>query len=802
MKASLNWLKEHVDIHLSPDELGDALTMAGLEVECIIKTEKNFNNIVVGEISSLKNHPNADKLSVCQVTTGEHIYSVVCGARNMRAGDKVALALEGALLANGMKIKKTKIRGEPSEGMLCSEQELGIGQDSTGIMILEDDLELNMEIVSALNLNDHIFELNVTPNRPDCLCIIGIAREIAAITGKTLKTPKIEFKEGDETTEDLTSVEVQDTELCPRYSARLISDTVIGPAPFWMRRMLESVGIRPICNIVDITNFVLMEFGQPLHAFDFDLLSGRRVVVKRADHNEVFVSLDGVKRTLSNDTLIICDGEKPIAIAGIMGGLNSEVKEDSSTILIESAYFNPTNIRKTSKKMGLQTESSFRFERGIDPEGVMRASNRATQLIVDLCGGNALKGAIDIYPCLLPNKEISLGIKKTNRVLGTSLKKEEIKGYLNSIELDVRDFNGEKMNVGIPSFRIDLCREIDLIEEVARLNGYDNIPSTTPMARVASARMGSARVLEKNVKDIFSSMGFYEIVNYSFISPDSIAVLNVSSDHQYKNYIHIKNPLKEDQSIMRTTLIPGILKTMQTNVFNNNVNLKLFEIGTVFYLDKEQKLPSEKKMLSGLATGLRYGESWNVSGEEIDFFDLKGILENLFKGVNIKDYNFLSAFDIPYLHPGKSSIITIENNDIGLLGEVRPEVLEGFGLSKAAYIFEIDFDLILKHALSDKGIRPISKYPPIIRDIALIVDETVQSKDIYDAMIGLNNSLIEDIQVFDVYKGEPIPFGKKSLAYRIKYQSNERTLTDKEVNALHESLITVLVDRLGAGIRE
>ena len=802
MRASLNWLKEHVDIHLSPDELGDALTMAGLEVECIIKTEKNFNNIVVGEISSLKNHPNADKLSLCQVTTGEHIYSVVCGARNMRAGDKVALALEGALLANGMKIKKTKIRGEPSEGMLCSEQELGIGQDSTGIMILEDDLELNMEIVSALNLNDHIFELNVTPNRPDCLCIIGIAREIAAITGKTLKTPKIEFKEGDETTEDLTSVEVQDTELCPRYSARLISDTVIGPAPFWMRRMLESVGIRPICNIVDITNFVLMEFGQPLHAFDFDLLSGRRVVVKRADHNEVFVSLDGVKRTLSNDTLIICDGEKPIAIAGIMGGLNSEVKEDSSTILIESAYFNPTNIRKTSKKMGLQTESSFRFERGIDPEGVMRASNRATQLIVDLCGGNALKGAIDIYPCLLPNKEISLGIKKTNRVLGTSLKKEEIKGYLNSIELDVRDFNGEKMNVGIPSFRIDLCREIDLIEEVARLNGYDNIPSTTPMARVASARMGSARVLEKNVKDIFSSMGFYEIVNYSFISPDSIAVLNVSSDHQYKNYIHIKNPLKEDQSIMRTTLIPGILKTMQTNVFNNNVNLKLFELGTVFYLNKEQKLPSEKKMLSGLATGLRYGESWNVSGEEIDFFDLKGILENLFKGVNIKDYNFLSAFDIPYLHPGKSSIITIENNDIGLLGEVRPEVLEGFGLSKPAYIFEIDFDLILKHALSDKWIRPISKYPPIIRDIALIVDDTVQSKDIYDAMIGLSNSLIEDIQVFDVYKGEPIPFGKKSLAYRIKYQSNERTLTDKEVNALHESLISVLVDRLGAGIRE
>ncbi|MDY6857139.1 MAG: phenylalanine--tRNA ligase subunit beta [Thermodesulfobacteriota bacterium] len=802
MKASLNWLKKYIDLHLSPDELGDALTMAGLEVECIIKTEKNLNNIVVGKISSIKNHPNADKLSLCQVTTGECLYSIVCGAKNMKAGDRVALAIEGALLANGMEIKKTKIRGELSEGMLCSEQELGIGEDSNGIMILEDDLDLNKDIASALNLNDHIFELNITPNRPDCLSIIGIAREIAAITGKALKIPKIEFKEGDERTEDLTSIELQDTELCPRYSARLISDLVIGPAPFWMRRMLESVGIRPICNIVDITNFVLMEFGQPLHAFDFDLLSERRVVVKRADYNEVFVSLDGVKRTLSNDTLMICDGEKPIAIAGIMGGLNSEVRENSSTILIESAYFHPTNIRKTSKKMGLQTESSFRFERGVDPEGVIRASNRATQLIVDLCGGNALKGIIDRYPSPILNKEIPLGIKKMNNILGTSLKKETIKGYLNSIELDVRDLDGERINVGIPSFRTDLNREIDLVEEVARLDGYDNIPTTTPMARVASSKIGSAQVLEKNIKDIFSLMGFYEVVNYSFISPAWIAILNVSPDHYYNKYIHIKNPLREDQSIMRTTLIPGILKTMQTNIFNNNLNLKLFEVGTVFYLKREEKLPREKKMLSGLATGLRYGESWNVPGDEIDFFDLKGSVENLFKGLNIRDYNFLAAFDIPYLHPGKSSIITIENSNIGLLGEVRSEVLEDFGLSKTAYIFEIDFDLLVKYALSDKGIRPLSKYPPIIRDIALIIDDNVQSKDIYDAMIGLNNSLIKDIQVFDVYKGEPIPFGKKSIAYRIKYQSYERTLTDNEVNALHERLISVLVDKVGARIRE
>ena len=802
MKVSFNWLREYVDIDLAPDELGEDLTMAGFEVESISKVDTNLNNVVVGKIVSLKPHPNADKLSLCQVSTGGHLYSVVCGAANMISGDYVALALEGALLPNGVKIKNTKIRGELSQGMMCSEEELKIGRDSQGILILQDGLELGKDIASALNLEDYIFEINITPNRPDCLSIIGIAREIASITGKILKIPKIEFREGNEKIDKLTSVEIHDPELCPRYSASLITDVTIGLSPFWMRRRLESAGIRPISNVVDVTNYVLMEFGQPLHAFDFDLLSERRIVVQRADDGDIFTSLDGMERPLFSDTLMICDGEKPVAIGGIMGGLNSEVSEDTSNVLIESAYFNPTNIRKTSKKLGLQTEASYRFERGVDYGGVIRTLNRATQLVLDFCGGKAAKGVVDQYPSPIFPKEISLSINKTNKILGTSLKKGKVKRHLKGIELDVKDLDRDKVIVKIPSFRMDLHREIDLIEEVARLDGYNNIPTTTPVVRVNTAGKNPAQVLQDSAKDILASMGYHEVVNYSFISPLSVALLNLNVEHPYKRFVSIKNPLREDQSIMRTTLIPGLLNTMKTNVYNKNLNLKLFELGTVFYSVEHEKLPKEKKMLSALATGLRYGESWSFPGEGIDFYDIKGSLENLFEGLNIMNFSFLPTPDIPYLHPGKSSIIMVDNTEIGTVGEVRSAVLEGYELSNNIYIFELDFDLMVKHTFSDKKIKPLSKYPPIYRDIALIVDESVQFKDIYNAINRLSNKLVDNIQVFDVYRGRSVAHGKKSLAYRIKYQSYERTLTDKEVNNIHEKLVSNLVEKVGARIRE
>jgi len=802
MKASLNWLREYVDIDLSPEETADVLTMAGIEVESIIRTEKNLDGVVVGRILSIKMHPNADKLSLCQVNTGDDSYSIVCGASNMRVGDKIALALDGALLPNGINVRKTIIRGELSEGMMCSEQELEVGQDSQGIIILQDDLELGKDIVSALDLDDYTFELNVTPNRSDCLSMIGIAREIAAITGKALKMPTIEFREEEERVADLISVEVQDAELCPRYSARLIRGVAVGPSPFWMRRRLASVGIRPICNVVDATNYVLMTLGQPLHAFDFDLLSGRKIVVKRANHGDTFTSLDGLERTLFSDTLMIFEGEQPIAIGGIMGGLNSEVSEETSNVLIESAYFNPSNIRKTSKKLGLQTESSYRFERNVDPEGVTRALNQAAQLILDICGGEVAKGMIDQYPCPISQKNISLSIDRTNKILGASLEKEKVKRYLKSIELSVKDLDEGTVSVGVPPRRMDLSREIDLIEEVARLNGYDNIPITTPRVKITSTKRSSAQVLENKVKDILTSMGYYEVVNYSFISPGSITKMNLNPDHPFHNFVRIKNPLSEEQSIMRTTLIPGLLKTMKTNVYNKSLDLKLFEIGTVFHLRKEEKLPQEKKMLSALVTGLRYGESWSFSQEEVDFYDMKGSLENLFTGLEIMEVNLLSTGDIPYLHPGKTVILEIGDTKIGAFGEVRPDVLEGYNLSKAAYIFEIDFDLLVKHTFGNKKIKPISKYPPVYRDIALILDDDFECKKVHDAILDLNDKLIEDVQVFDVFRGEPIAQGKKSLAYRIKYQSYERTLTDEEVNRAHRKVVSDLEDRVGARIRD
>ncbi len=801
MRASLNWLKEFVDIDLTPVELADVLTMAGLEVESVIKIEEDLSHVVVGKVLSIKSHPNADKLSLCQVSIGDGTFPVVCGARNMKVGDKVPLALEGALLPNSMKIRKAGIRGELSEGMMCSEEELGIGEDSSGIMILEDDLVLGMDIVSALNLEDHIFDLNITPNRPDCLSIAGLAREVAAVTGKVLKIPSIEVREEDGRIHDLTSVDVRDPELCPRYSARLISDVAVGTSPFWIRRRLESVGVRPICNVVDVTNYVLMAFGQPLHAFDFDLLSEKRIVVKRAKDGDTFATLDRLERTLQGDALMICDGEKPVAIGGIMGGLNSEVSETTSNVLIESAYFDPSNIRKTSKKLGLQTEASYRFERGVDPEGVINALNITTQMIADLCDGKVAQGIIDQCPSPFLPKEITLSIRRINKILGTSLEKERVRRYLKAIELDNKNLDRDKLIVRVPPLRVDLNREIDLIEEVARLNGYDNIPTTTPLARVTSGRRSSAWVAEDKVKYVLISLGYYEVVNYSFISPKLITSLGVDANHPFHKFIRIKNPLSEEQSIMRTTLIPGLLRTMKTNVYNKNSDLKLFEIGTVFFPNKEDKLPIEKRMLSALVTGLRYVEAWNFSGDEIDYYDIKGSLENLFRALNIRGCNFSCAGDIPYLHPGKSSTIMIGDTQIGFLGEVHSEVLENHDLSKTAHIFEIDFDLLVKHAFSKKKINLLSKYPPIYRDMALIVKEDVQSRDIYDAIIGCNNSLVKEIQVFDVYEGEPIASGEKSLAYRIKYQSFKRTLTDQEVNKAHKKLVSKVLEDMGARIR-
>ena len=803
MQVSFNWLKEYVPINLDPEELADLLTMAGIEVENVTKVGDKLDGVVVSQIVSISPHPKADKLSLCTVNTEDNTYSIVCGATNIKPGDKAPLALDGTQLPNGITIKTTKIRGERSQGMLCSEVELALGNDESGIMILPTSAKVGQLITSALALEDYILEISLTPNRPDCLSIIGIAREIAALTHQTLCLPFIKLKESGKEISQLTSVTIEDPDLCPRYLARIISQVAIGPSPFWMKRRLESCGIRSINNVVDVTNYLLLETGQPLHAFDLELLDQKKIVVKRSTPGESFTTLDGKEKKLTRDALMICDGSKPIALAGIMGGLNTEITEKTSTILLESAYFTPLGILKTSKRMGIRTESSQRFEKGVDPNSVTVALNRAAQLIAELAGGKVNPGYIDNYPNpIVPPPTINLNITKTNTILGTALTKDEMKQILEDLTFTVHDSGGDQVTVIPPSFRVDIKEGIDLIEEVARLSGYDKITATLPLTLSYPKKKDKALLIEEKVKDSLAQQGYHEIITYSFISPVELNRLNLpAQDHRLKT-LNILNPLTEDQSIMRTTLIPGLLTTMKKNINQKNLELKLFEAGPVFLVKKEKKLPQEMKMLAALATGLYQEEAWNREKRNVDFYDLKGCLENLLKELHITNYSFSPCKDSPFLHPFKALNLMINHEKVGVLGETHPQLQENFQLSQNAYIFEISLSSLLPYFSEHGTFHPLPKYPPVYRDIALLVDESVSAQKVYNIIYKLKNKFIEEIKIFDYYKGKSISEGKKSLAYRLKYQAYDHTLTDEEVNALQEDLIFTLCQELGAEIRK
>jgi len=803
MQVSLNWLKEYVSINLDPRELADLLTMTGSEVENVVKVGDELDGVVVGQITSVTPHPNADKLLLCTVDTGSGSYSIVCGATNIQPGDKAPLALDGAQLPKGITIKTVKMRGELSQGMLCSEAELALGSDQSGIMILPPQVKVGQPINSALKLEDYILEINLTPNRPDCLSIIGIAREIAALTNQTICLPSIHIKEKGEEISQLTSVTIEDSDLCPRYSARIISQVTIEPSPFWMRRRLESCGMRSINNIVDVTNYLLLEMGQPLHAFDLEFLDQRKIVVKRSTPSESFTTLDGKERILPDDALMIYDGSKPIALGGIMGGLNSEVSEKTTTILLESAYFTPSGILRTSKKMGLRTESSQRFEKGVDPHGVTVALNRAAQLIAELAGGEINPGYIDNYPkpLSLP-PTINLSTRRTNTILGTALKQDEIKQNLENLSFIVHDLDEDQLAATPPSFRVDIKEEIDLIEEVARLSGYDHITAMLPPTQNFPKKGDRALLLEEKVKDSLIQQGYYEVITYSFISPAELDHLNLNAqDHRLKT-LKILNPLTEDQSIMRTTLIPGLLTTMKKNINQKNLNLKLFEMSRVFLNQEKDKLPQERKMLAALATGLYQEEAWNIERRDVDFYDLKGCWENLLESLHITNYSFLPCSESPFLHPSKALNLMVNHKKVGILGEAHPQLLEDFQLSPKVYLFEIFLSPLLTHFSEHRKIRYLPKYPPVYRDIALLVDEAISAQKVYDEIYKFKNKYIEEIMIFDYYRGKSIPKGKKSLAYRLKYQAYDHTLTDKEVNTIHEELINTLYQELGAEIRK
>jgi phenylalanyl-tRNA synthetase beta chain len=804
MKVSLNWLKDYVDIEdLSPSELAEILTRGGVEVEGIVNLSSTIEGVVVGEVVSILPHPQADRLTLCQVKGGNSSLSIVCGAKNMKVGDKVALAPSGARLPNDFRIERVKIRGEWSYGMMCSEVELGLGEDASGIMILPDELKVGENLVTALRLDDHILELNVTPNRPDWLSIIGIAREVAALTNRRIRLPEVKVIEEGEKIGKLTSVTVEAPDLCWRYAGRVISGMKILPSPFWMRRRLESLDVRSINNAVDVTNYCLLEWGQPLHAFDFNLLEGKRIVVKRASPGERFTTLDKVERILDPDTLMICDGIKSIALAGIMGGLNTEVREDTVDLFLESALFNPRSIRKTSKRLGLSTESSQRFEKGVDPQGVIHALNRAAQLICQLGGGKVAQGYLDLSSAYVPlPSRISLTVKRVSHILGTTIEREEMKSCLERLGLNpVKGEQQDMFEVVSPSFRMDLKQPIDVIEEIARIYGYDRIPSRVPSHTLSFKGRPSFQIFEEKVKRVMRTQGFNEVITYSFISPREIEALNLPSSDPRTQALEILNPLSEAQSVMRTTLIPGLLSTMRRNIYQKNYDLKIFEMGRVFIRKEEGHLPAEKRMLAGLITGLRSGEVWNIPKEDADFYDIKGCLEGMLEELNIQRFQFLRPPNVPYLHPGKSCSLFIGDENIGILGEVYPDLLSYYDLDKRAVIFEINLDSLQQFSERLRYYKPLSKYPPVYRDIALIIREEMSAEEVKSALMGLNIDLVEEVSLFDFYQGKPIPEGEKGLAYRIKYQAYDRTLTDEEVNLVHGKITSFLRQELGVEIR-
>ncbi len=801
MQISFKWLQSMVDCNASPDEIAHRLTMAGLEVEAIESFQFGLDGIVVGLIQDMEKHPNAKNLQVCKVQIPDNILNVVCGAPNAAVGQIVPLALDGAFLVDGNKVRATEIHGVLSQGMICSERELGLGEDASGIMVLDSSLHLGTPLAEALDLTDLIYHIGVTPNRGDCLSVIGIAREVAALCGGKWSPPVVNLMETGPSVDSLSSVTIEDADLCPRYAARIVRNIKIKPSPLWMRQRLEAQGVRAINNIVDVTNYVMMELGQPLHAFDYHRLDEHRIVVRRAQPNETFVTLDGQRHRLGRDMLLICDATRGVALAGIMGGLNSEITSETHTVLIESAYFQPTGTRRTAKTLGLSTESSYRFERGVDPEGVVTALDRAAQLMVELGEGELATGRLDVYPLPVKRESIKLRLSKTNRFLGTNFSREKISKHLESIQLKISSAEEDFLVVEPPSFRADLTREVDLMEEVARLAGYDLIPSASPLARLASAKRAEDQVIRQYTKETLASLGFCEIVSYSFINPQTIDLLRIEDEDRRRELLPLRNPLSEDQSVMRTSLIPNILETAVRNQRQNNFDLKLFELSKVFFPMEGEELPEERFNLCALLSGLRRPPGWNEPGQFVDFFDVKGAVEALFMRLGIGDLRWSAKSTAPYLNPEAAARIKAADQYLGDLGEIHPAVLESFDLKGPVYLFDLDFDLLMKKTVPVKQFQSLPRFPAINRDLAIVVSDSVAAQDLLDYLEEHRPRYAERITLFDQYRGAQVGNDRRSLAFRITYRSGERSLTDLEVNELHKELSQKVVDAFEAQLR-
>jgi len=801
MLVSLKWLRTCVRCDAPSEEIASRLTMAGLEVEAVTKRNLGLSRVVVGRIIGISPHSGAKNLRICEVEGGNGTYRVVCGASNVAIGQTVPLALDGAHLADGTEIRAVEVRGVRSPGVLCSEAELGLGEDANGVMSLPGALVPGTPLADALDLEDEILEIGITPNRGDCLSVLGIAREVSALFGAPWTPPQFTVRETGPQLASLASVTIQDPDLCPRYAARVVRKVKVRLSPLWLRQRLQAQGIRPINNIVDVTNFVMIEQGQPLHAFDYERLEGHGIVVRRARAGEPFTTLDGQNRTLRENMLLICDAERGVALAGIMGGLNSEITSETTTVLIESAYFQPAGIRRTAKALGLSTESSYRFERGVDPEGLIRALDRAAQLMVDLGEGELAAGRLDVYPAPMGRQPIRLSVSRCARFLGLALPCDEIRRLLESIQLSVRTIDDNCLEVVPPSFRSDLTREVDLMEEVARLAGFDRIPSTLPCARVTTERPPRTQTVRELARQIMVGFGFSEIISFSFIGGQVAARLGITTEDRRFRHLPIQNPLTEEQSVLRTSLIPSMLETAARNQRQRRLDLRLFELSKVFFPRGNDELPEERFNLCGLLAGTRRPAGWIDPPEAVDFFDLKGPVDALISALGVPAPRWKERPRTPFLRPEAAAEIEVAGITVGVLGEVRPEVLQAFEMKDAVFLVDLDFDLLEQQATGQKRFRPLPRFPEVNRDLAIVVSEDLPAQRVLDFLGEHRPEFAESVSVFDCYRGNQVGAGMKSLAFRITYRSSERSLTDEEVNEIHTSVTNKVLVAFKATLR-
>ena len=795
MLVPVKWLKDYVDIDIDTVEFADMMTMTGTKTETVEFFGEGIENVVVGKILEIAPHPNAEKLVVCQVEVGNGKTVQICtGAKNVSEGDIVPVALDKAKLPGGIKIKSSKLRGELSEGMMCSANELGINEfyvddkSKDGIYLLNDfdGMEIGKDIKEALGLYDAVIDFELTANRPDCRSIIGIAREAAVTIGKKTKYPQIEVKECDEEID--FDVKVENPELCMRYGARIIKDVKIGPSPYWMQRRLIEAGVRPINNIVDITNFVMLEYGQPLHAFDLNQVKTGKIVVKTAENGEKFTTLDNVERTLDDQMLVITDGEKSIALAGVMGGLNSEITEETTAVLFEGAAFNADNIRATSKKLGLRTEASGRYEKGICTELSITGVERACQLVEMLGAGRVLRGTVEDYPVKQEVQTLTVNPSRIIKNIGIDLSLDGFVKILEDLEFKCDLKSETEVLIEVPSFRLDIEQEADIYEEIARIYGFENIPSEQLEGNTTAGVKTPKQKFMDTIKNRATSIGLYEILTYSFVSPKSLDKIKLPADDKKRDYITLLNPLGEDTSVMRTTMMPSMLNVLYTNISRKVESALAFECGHTF--TPQEGLPIET---NHLCVGMY--------GKDVDFFALKGALESILESVGFDNYEIIPETNNTTFHPGRCATIIYNDIYIGTFGEVHPEVVDNYNLGQRVYLAELDLDLIFDN--SDRTIiyNPLPKYPSTSRDIALLVKDEVIVKQIEDIIKANGEDLVESYKLFDVYKGSQIAEGYKSIAYSITYRSKDKTLTDDDVNKVHHNIIRELEEKLDAKLR-